>query len=149
MKASCVPILGILGHAIVNWHTKNIKKWQLLAWKFFNLPITQKPLGVQSWNLDTIWMLINGLCNPSLGTPSHETKILQAEDGQYVDEFEPIYFSKYQFWLKMICDFEHTINCLSFGHVCLPQPEYHFFSFFSYFFFSFFLLFFGYLLLNY
>ena len=33
--------------------------------------------------------------------------------------------------------FEHTVNCLCFGHVRLPEPEYHFSSFFvrSYFFF--------------
>ena len=29
--------------------------------------------------------------------------------------------------------FEHTINCLSFGYVYLPQLEYHFFSFFFFF----------------
>ena len=36
--------------------------------------------------------------------------------------------------------FEHTINRLSFIYVCLPQPEYYFFSFFLLFFLFFFLL---------
>ena len=30
----------------------------------------------------------------------------------------------------MESDFEHTINCLSFGYIHLPQPEYIFFFFF-------------------
>ena len=29
--------------------------------------------------------------------------------------------------------FEHTINRLSFGYVCLPQPKYFFFSFVTFF----------------
>ena len=43
MKASCVPFWRILGHVIMNWHTR---KRRFLARKFVNSPITQKPLCV-------------------------------------------------------------------------------------------------------
>ena len=33
---------------------------------------------------------MNGLRKPSLGAPGHVTKMLQAKNGQKVDEFEPI-----------------------------------------------------------
>ena len=36
-------------------------------------------------------VVANGLCQPSLGAPGHANKILQAENGQKVDDFEPIY----------------------------------------------------------
>ena len=144
MKVSCVRILGIIGHVIVNWETKNLKKRRFWAWKFSNLLITQKPLDVQSWNLNTIWVLINALCKPSLGAPGHVTKILLATSGQKVDKFDPIY-------LDLITDidekwfaiFELTINHLSLGYVRLPQLEYNFSCFASFFFF-----FCRYLLLN-
>ena len=42
-------------------------------------------------------MLINALCKPSLGAPGHVTKILQAENGQKVDEFETIYLGNYRY----------------------------------------------------
>ena len=77
-----------------------------------------------------MWVLIIALCKPSFGTPGHVTRMLQAENWQKVDDLEPIYLGKYRFWWKMICAFEHTVNCLSFGYVRLPQPE-HFFSFLS------------------
>ena len=76
-----------------------------MAWKFINSPITQKPLGVHSWNLYTMWVIINNFCKPSLGAPGHVTKMLQAENGQKVDEFETIHLHKYRFWWKMICAF--------------------------------------------
>ena len=38
-----------------------------------------------------MWVLMNVLSKPSLGTPGHMIKILLAESGQKVDEFEPIY----------------------------------------------------------
>ena len=88
MKASCAPILGRLGHVIVKWDKKSVKKRLFLAWNFINSPIIRKPLGVQSWNLYTMCLLISGLYTPSLGACSHATKILQAGNGQKVDEFE-------------------------------------------------------------
>ena len=42
-----------------------------------------------------MWVLINGLCKPSLEAPGHVTKVLQAENGQKVDDFEPIRLGKY------------------------------------------------------
>ena len=51
-----MSILEILGYVVVNWETK---KRLVLAWKFINLPKAQKPLDVHSWNLNTVWVLIN------------------------------------------------------------------------------------------
>ena len=73
-----------------------------MALKFINSLITQKPLDVKSWNLNTVWLF---LCKPSWAAPGHVTKILQAESGQKVDELEPIYLGKYRYWWKMVCDF--------------------------------------------
>ena len=42
-------------------------------------------------------MLMNALCKPSLGASGLVNKILQAENGQKVDEFEPIYLGNYQY----------------------------------------------------
>ena len=42
-----------------------------------------------------MWVLMNALYIPSLELPGHVTKILQAQNGQKVDEFEPIYFANY------------------------------------------------------
>ena len=95
-----MPILGILGHVIVNWHSK---KQRFFAWKFINSHITQKPIGLHNWNLYTFWVIINGLCKPTLGAPGHMTKMLQAKNGQKVDDFEPIYLGKYRFWWKTMC----------------------------------------------
>ena len=67
-------------------------------------PKTQKPLDVQSWNLCTIWVLINGLCKPSLGAPGNETKMLQAENEQKVDDFDTMNLGNYRYWWKIICD---------------------------------------------
>ena len=75
---------------------------QFLAWKFINLPITQKPLGVHCRNLYTMSLIINGSCKPSLGATGSVTKMLQAGNEQKVDEFEPIYLGKYRFCWKMI-----------------------------------------------
>ena len=79
------------------------QKIRFLAWKFINSPTTQKQLAVDSWNLYTMWVIINGLCKQSLGAPGHVIKLLQAENGQKVDDLEPIYLGKYWFWWKMIC----------------------------------------------
>ena len=40
---------------------------------------------------------MNALHKPSLVAPGHVTKILQAENGQKVDEFEPIYLGNYRY----------------------------------------------------
>ena len=89
-------------------------------------------------------MLKNTLCKPSLGAPSHVTKILQAKSGQKVDDFEPIYLRNYtDIDEKWFVIFEHTINWLSFEYDNLPHLEYYFsssFSFFLLFFFLFFIL---------
>ena len=103
MKASCVPILGILGHVIVNWDAKNIKNGDFWLEKL--LIRLQKPLGVESWNLNTMWVLMNISWKTSLGALGHLTKFLQAENGQKVDEFEPIYLGNYPYWWKMVCNF--------------------------------------------
>ena len=89
-----------------------------------------------------MWVLMNALCKPSLGVPGHVTKILLAENGQKVDEFEPITY------ILVITDidekwfviFEHTINHLSFGYVVYSNLNTIFLvlHFFSYFLFSFF-----------
>ena len=83
-------------------------------------------------------MLINALCKSSLEAPGHVTKILQAENGLKVEEFEPIYSATTDIDEKSYAIFEHTINHLSFGFVRLPQRE-NYFSCFE----SFFLLFFS------
>ena len=44
-----------------------------------------------------MWEIINGSCKPSLGAPGHVIKMLQTENGQKVDDLEPIYLGKYQF----------------------------------------------------
>ena len=53
-------------------------------------------------------------------------KILQAENGQNVDEFEHIYIAVItaidEKWFVIV---EHTINHLSFAYVRLPQLEYY------------------------
>ena len=64
------------------------------------------------------------------GGARHVTKILQVKSGQKVDDFEPIYLGNYDIDEKRFVISEHTINCLSFGYVRLPQPEYYFSSFF-------------------
>ena len=69
-----------------------------------------------------MWVRMNALCKPSLGAPSHVTKILQAKNGQKVDEFELIYLGNYtDIDEKWFVVFEHTNNRLSFGYVRLPQ----------------------------
>ena len=44
-----------------------------------------------------MWALIKASCKPSLKAPGYVTKILQAENGQKVDEFEPIYLGNYRY----------------------------------------------------
>ena len=40
---------------------------------------------------------MSALYKPSLGDPDHVIEILQAENGQKVDEFEPIYLGKHRY----------------------------------------------------
>ena len=77
---------------------KKTEKMRLLAWKFINSLITQKLLGVHGLNSHAMWVIINGLCKPSLGKPGLVTKMLQAEKGQKVDDFELKYLGNYRFW---------------------------------------------------
>ena len=116
---------------------KNTSKMRFLAWKFINSSLTQKPLGVQSWNLHTMWVLINVLCKLSLGAPGHVTKMLQVENGQKVDDFEPIHLGKYQLWWKMICGFWAHYQ-LPFCWLCSFTPTRILFFFFFVFFLTFF-----------
>ena len=61
-------------------------------------------------------MLINVLCKSSLGAPGLVTKILQAENGQKVDELEPIYLDNItDIDEKCFVIFELTVNHLSLG----------------------------------
>ena len=92
-----------------------------------------------------MWVLMNTLCKPSLGAPSHVNKILQAKNRKKVDKFEPIYLEITDIDGEWFVVFEHTINHLSFGYVRFSQLEYYFSGFAS-----FFLLFFfhRYFLLN-
>ena len=53
-------------------------------------------------------------------------KILQAENGQKVDKFEPNISVNTDIDEKYFVVFLHTINHLSFGYVRLPQLEYYF-----------------------
>ena len=144
MKASCVAILGILGRVIVVWDTKKHKKRRFSAWKLINSLTTQKPLDVLNWTLDTMWELMNAYRKPSLGAPGPVPKLLQAENGQTVDEFEPISVSCISVTTdideKKFVISKHTFNHLSFGYASLPGLEYYFFCFVSFFllYFSFF-----------
>ena len=44
-----------------------------------------------------MWVLVKALCKSSLEALGHVTKILQGENGQDVDEFEPIYLANYRY----------------------------------------------------
>ena len=67
------------------------------------------------------------------------TKILQTENGQKVDEFEPIYLGNSDIDQKRFAVFEHTINRFSFGYIYLPYLKtiflvlHLFFTFFRFF----------------
>ena len=140
-----MPIFGILDYVIVNWDTKKyIQKLRVLAWKFINSPLTQKPLDVRSWNLDTMWVLLNAFCKPSLGAPVHVTKISQAENGDKVDEFETIYLGKHRYWWKMVLSTLSTTFLL----LCPFTPTWILFFLFCIFFHPFFFFFCCFLLLN-
>ena len=64
---------------------------------------------MQSWNLDTTWVLIKALCELSLGAPGYVIEILLAKNRLKVHEFELIYLGKYRYWWKMVDNFEHAI----------------------------------------
>ena len=44
-----------------------------------------------------MWVIVNGSCKRSLWEPARVTKMLQAENGQKVDDFQPIFIGKYRF----------------------------------------------------
>ena len=77
---------------------------------------------------------MNALCKSSLVAPGLMSKILQAENGQKVDEFEPIYSISVVTNIdeKWFVVFGYTTNHL-FSYVRLPQLEYYFSCFASFF----------------
>ena len=95
---------------------------------------------MQSWTLDTIWVLMIALCKPSLGAPSHVTKILHAKSGQKVDDFEPIYLGNYRYWWKVVFDFWAHYQ-LAFFWLCSFTPTWILFFFDFFFFLTFFFFF--------
>ena len=52
-----------------------------------------------------MWGLENASIKPILGTPGHVNKIVQVENSQKVDEFEPTNLGNHQYRGKMVCDF--------------------------------------------
>ena len=132
-SVQCVNILGILDHVIVNWDTKKHTQTAILPWKVIKSLIIPKPLDVHCWNLDTMRVLINTLCKPSLRASGYETKILQAKSGEKEDDFEPIYLGNYQYWWKMVCYFWAQYQ-LPFFWLCSFTPTWILFFFFFFFF---------------
>ena len=51
----------------------------------------KKWLNVERCNLDTTWVEIEGVCVPSLKTPSHVTEISEAENRQKVGNFKVVH----------------------------------------------------------
>ena len=78
---------------------------------------------------------MNALCKPSLETPSHMIKTLQAENGIKLTSLNRYISVITDIDKKWFVIFEHTTNHLSFGYVCLHQLE-NYFSCFSIFFFN-------------
>ena len=143
MKASGVPIIGILGPVIVSWDTKkNMKNGNFRPWKVINPLIIPKPLDVRSWNLaqyGCLWMLY---ANRVWGARSRDQNFTRPKMGKKVTSLNRYISVITDIDEKIFAVFEHTINRLSFGYVCLPQLENYFscFRFFLLLFFFFFLL---------
>ena len=91
---------------------------------------------------------MNALHKPSLQAFGPVTNILKVENGQKLDEFEPVYVGNYRYWCKLFVIFEHTINRLSFGYARFASTWILFFLFCFFFlpFFFFFLIVFAYTL---
>ena len=137
---------GEASHVIVNWDTK---QRQFLAWKFINSPITRKPLVVQSWNLYTMWVLINGLCKPSLEAPGYVTKILRARKWTSLLTNINCISENTDFDMENDLGFLSTLSIAFLFVICSLTPNYeYYFSAFSSFFLLFFFFFSSYLLLN-
>ena len=120
-------------------HKKN-RKMRFFTWKFINSPVTQKPISAHGWNLYTMRVIISGSCKPSLGplgTPGYVTKMLQAKNGQKVNNFEPIYLNKHRLWWKRICVFWAHYQP-PFFWLCSLTPTWIQFFFFFVFFLTFF-----------
>ena len=99
---------------------------------------------MHSWNLYTMWAIINASCKPSLGALGHVTKMLQAENEQKVDNLELIYLGKHQFLWNMICGFWTRYQPPFFWLSLFTQLKYCFVLFlFLFFFFCFFFFFFS------
>ena len=95
MKASFVPILGIVGHVIVNYNTKTIGRngnfWLENLLVCLSLKTTSRAKLKFGHNMCSN----GGFMHSELGVPGHVTAILKAENGQKVDEFKTIYLGKY------------------------------------------------------
>ena len=91
MKTSCVPFLEILGLVIVNWDTKKRKKTATFGLKSYYFVYNSKTIWRARLkfvhNVDVYECFIQ----TEFGGAGHVTKILLAENGQKLDEFEPIY----------------------------------------------------------
>ena len=148
MNASCVPILGILGHVIVNWDTNKHKKIRFLAWKFINSPLTKKHLAYTAELCIQCGWLYMVHANRVWENPVTWPKCYRPKMGRKWRILNRYISVNTDFDGKWFVIFEHTTSRLSFGYVRLPQPEYYFCSFLSFFLLFFFFFFSDYLLLN-
>ena len=83
-----------------------------------------------------MWVLINALCEPSLGVPGHVIEILRLKMGKKLTSLNQLFSVITDIDEKYFMIFEHTINQFSFGYVRLPPLKYFFLVLFlfSYFF---------------
>ena len=139
-----MPILEILGHMIVNWDTpKKHKNQRFLAWELiYYFAYNSKTTQCAKLKFEQMLMLMNTLCKSSLGAPDYVTKILQAEIGQKVDEFEPIYLGNYRYWWKLVCGFWAHYQP-PFFWLCSVTPTWKLFFWFCIFFHTFFAFFYA------
>ena len=105
----------------------------MLAWKFVNSLIIQKPLDMQSWNLDTLRVHMNAFCKPSLGRQVTWPKFYRPKIGKKLTSLNRYILIISDIDEKWFVVFEHSINHLSFGYVHLPQLK-NYFSCFAFFF---------------
>ena len=138
-----MPILGILGHVIVDWNTKKHKKTVIFGLKSYYIAYHSKTTWRAKLKFGHSVGAYKCFMKTKFGGAGHMTKILQAKSEQKVDNFEPIYLGNYQYWWKMVCDFWAHYQ-LSFFWLCSFTPTWIFFFFcFSFFLLFFFLLFFS------
>ena len=80
-----------------------------------------------------MWILTNGLCKPSLEIYINIIKFYTPKMGKKLTSSNRYISIITDIDDKWFVVFEHTINHLSFGYVCLPQLEQYFFCFASFF----------------